>query len=146
MYNPETFLTKELLIEVLENYNWDENYTIHEDDCTVDGIKVRFPKCILYFREGFESEMSLYLANPLLDKPKYWSSFDLITYVFAPIYKKIKDFKEPKYIDDPDSFASESKVIIGINNLCIAAQTYLKSCISGDFSWTDTIKDSKSNS
>ena len=126
---------------MLENYNWADSYIIREEDCTVDGIKVRFPKCILFFREGFESDMSLYLGNPLSDEVKFWSSFELINSVFAQKKKNNK----PQYLDNSFPFASKEKVKLGLTNLCIATQYYLKSCISGDFSWVGDIQKNKSN-
>jgi hypothetical protein len=48
MYNPQTYLTKEVLSEVLAEFTWPDEYIINEEDCTVDGIKIRFPKCIIF--------------------------------------------------------------------------------------------------
>ena len=42
---------------VLDEYEWNSPYEIRDEDCTVDGIEVRFPKCTLLFEEGFESEI-----------------------------------------------------------------------------------------
>lgn len=146
MYNPKKFLTKEILIEVLECYKWKENYEISEGDCSVDGIKVRFPKCILFFREGFESDMSLYLGDPYLRSIKYWSSFELINYVFVPELKVKGKPSKPKYLEGLFPFSSSEKVKFELNNLCIAIQYYLQDCLSGDFSWIDDIQKNKSNS
>jgi len=129
MYNPETFLTKELLVKVLDNYKWKDNYVIRKEDCTIDGIKVRFPKCILFFREGFESDISLFIGNPLVKNIKYWSSFELINNVF----KTKEEFRKLEYLDEFHPFASKEKVQLELHNLCIATKFYLQRCLSGDF-------------
>lgn len=133
MYNPPTYLTKKLLVEVLDNYDWNEEFIIDDKDCSIDGIKVRFPKCILYFKEGFESEMSLYIGNPLETKTKYWSSIELINNVFKPLFSSENNSSEPNYLDGFYPFASREKVILELHNLCIAVKFYLESCLCGDF-------------
>lgn len=137
MYYPETFLTKNLLLEVLNNYEWSEEYSIDDKDCSVDGIKVRFPRCILYFKEGFESEISLYIGNPLELTIRYWSLFELINNVFKPFLNSMNDLKEPNYLEGFYPFASREKVILELNNLCIASKFYLEACLTGDFHLVD---------
>jgi hypothetical protein len=134
MYNPPTYLTSETLNQILAEFSWPSAFEIREEDCTVDGIKVRFPKCIVYFREGFESDISFYLANPILKDIKYWSSFDLIHYVYEPAIRNTPSFKEPALNNFFSPFASLEKVENGLRDICILIKTYLYPCIDGDYS------------
>jgi len=140
MYNPPTFLTKEILIQVLNVFEWPASYEIHEEDCSIDGIEVKFPKCTLYFEEGFESEMRLSLANPLSVKNKYWTAFDLIHYIYAPICENSPNFQKPNYRNYFSAYATKEKVIFGLMDLCLSLQTYLLPCIKGDFSLANNIE------
>jgi hypothetical protein len=99
----------------------------------VDGILVRFPACIVFFREGFESEMDFYLADPASSQDNYWSSFDLIYYVYRPALATDPLFKEPVLINLFSPHASLEKVENGIRDLCRLIQAFLLPCIQGDF-------------
>jgi len=62
MYSPPSFLTPELVTEVLSERTWPAPFTL--DDDRPDGIEVRLPRCHLYIAEGFESEMTIkFLAD-----------------------------------------------------------------------------------
>jgi len=60
--------------------------------------------------------------------------------ILKPIKEKELGFKNPiglkRFLDDEPS---EEKVKEGLNNICILLQTYLLSCILGDFSWLDEV-------
>lgn len=129
-YNPPTFLTEELLNEELEKFKWSEKYSI---DWASNGLMVVFPKCKVYFQEGFESNMSASIFD-LTFKKKYWEIYDLVNYVYEPIKQNENSFVEPEYHHRMDGFASEEKVRCGIEDLCLTIQTYLMDCINGDFS------------
>ena len=51
MYYPKEYMTVEVVSEVMSELEWPAPYTIEED--LPDGIAVLFPKCTLYFVEGF---------------------------------------------------------------------------------------------
>ena len=135
MYNPPTFLTMQVLSDILDEFEWSELYTIKEEDWTIDGIKVRFSKCILYFREGFESNMSVYISKS--DGKKYWSSFELIHYIFAPVIEQEQTFKPLVLHKFFSPAASLEKVQFELRDLCIIVQTYLMDCLKGNFSLVD---------
>jgi hypothetical protein len=94
---------------------------------------------VLFFREGFESDMSFYISNPLSRDLKYWSSFELIHYIYKPSIKKSLTCLEPN-IKIIEPFASLAKVQDGVRNICILIQFYLKDCIKGDFSLIEKYK------
>lgn len=50
MYSPPTFLTPEVLAEVLAEFPWPAPYTLEDD--RPDGIEVRLPRCHLYVTEA----------------------------------------------------------------------------------------------
>lgn len=58
MYSTPKFMTKQVLAEVLAEFQWPAAYELDDSDLP-DGIAVRFPKFELFFSEDFSSEMSL---------------------------------------------------------------------------------------
>lgn len=139
MYNPRTYLTKELVIEAMRKFTWPASYTVG-DVTSVNSIFVHFPKCTLHFQEGFESEMNLQLSDPNDQSGSPWSSFELINYIYDPFHSQDPDFKAPEYIDEFHPFASRQKVTDELHDLCLGANTYFKSCILGDFSFKDDVE------
>jgi hypothetical protein len=133
MYNPPTYLTRDVLVMILDEFIWPSTYTISEQDNSVDGIKVYFEKCNLFFREGFESEISLFISKGGVNKNKYWTSFELINYVYAPKIENAVAFKKPILNNHFSSYASLEKVKYGLRDNCILLQTYLMPCLNGDF-------------
>lgn len=129
-YDTPEFLTEKLLKEELEKFEWPEEYTI---TWVPDSLMVIFPKCKIYFREGFESNMSALIFDTNSPE-RQWSTFDLIHYVYRPIKEKEDSFVEPEYHNRMDGFASEEKVRCGVADLCLSVQTYLMDCLKGDFS------------
>ena len=58
MYMPKDYMTPEVLAEELAKFEWPAPYTLEDD--RPDGIAMVFPRCNLYFEEGFESDMELF--------------------------------------------------------------------------------------
>ena len=136
MYDPPTFLTKEFLLNLFDKYTWSENIEISDLDVALSGIQVNFPQCMLYFKEGFESNMSLSVFDR--SRPgKHWSSFELIHYIFDPLRSRDPEFNKPNYHGFSGAFASENKVRNGLEDLCMDVQVYLIECVKGDFSIVD---------
>lgn len=136
MYNPKSYLSKEIILKELAQYSWANTATIDDQDCTVDGIKVRLPKCVIYFSEGFESDMSAYIADSTTEDIKYWPIFELTN-----LQKNKKDSKEAELIiliNDISPFASKKKVINGVKDICTTINSYLLQFIDGDFSLVKT--------
>ena len=140
MYNPPNFLTKEVLLEILQEFHWNSPFDIREEDITIDGIRVRFPKSILYFCEGFESDMSVYLLDTSLESNNYISSFELINYIYAPEVECSKFFVPPKLNNYFSPMASLEKVKFELRDICILLQCYLMPCIDGDFTLLNEYK------
>jgi hypothetical protein len=129
MYNPPTFLTIELLAEVLAEFEWPAEYTLEEE--LPDGIFMVFSRCNLFFTEGFESEMGLELvpADTGLDTNV------TLAHALQVIRAQPGAPTMPALIAYFSPAASLDKVMNGIRDLCTLALTYLKPCILGDFSW-----------
>jgi hypothetical protein len=140
MYNPPKFLTKKLLLEVLSEFDWTESYKIQDEDITVDGIKVRFPKCELYFCEGFESDMDVYLLDSSSKENDYKALFDLVYYVYRPKIESDSSFVSPKLNEYFSPCASLEKVKFELRDICILLQCYLMPCIKGDFTLLNEYK------
>jgi hypothetical protein len=140
MYNPPTFLTRQILDEILSEFKWPAPYTIGDDSCTADGVDVRFPKCTLFFVEGFESEMSLYFSHVETKTEYALTLFTAIHYVLDPQAKQDPNFQEPKLTGYFEPAASLEKVKNGLRDICLLLQTYLLPCIEGDFSWVEKYK------
>ena len=115
------------------------------DICTsTDGVKVRLEKSILYFSEGFESDMSFYLSSSDPENKKYWSHSELLYYIFRPRYSEREDLCNRKLKSKNLIFASEEKVRSELYDLCVLIEFYLLDCINGDFtSWVDEIEHKK---
>ena len=128
MYNPPTFLTVEVLSEVLAEFDWPAPYILEEHE---DGVVVRFPRASLFVMEGFESHMRLsFLRHPgELDR-----NVDLADAMIA--LRDEQDLPPVELIDDPEPFATLSKVRNGIRDLCTLVLAYFRPALTGDNSWT----------
>jgi hypothetical protein len=131
MYNPPKFMTMKVLAEVLAEFKWPAPYTLEDE--LPDYIAVVFPKCTLFFEEGFESNMGLRFSadNTGLD-------MDV----------KLKDVlvsmggvgNTPGLIKHFAPTASLDKVKNGIRDLCTIILTHFRSSILGDFNWVEKYK------
>ncbi len=139
MYNPPSFLTSKVLEEVVSEFTWPAPYIIGDDDCSPDGIEVRFADCILYFQESFESEINLYFIDPS-QIDEVWTFYEAIYCVLEPEHKQDPRFIAPKLNNYFSPFASLEKVKNGIRDNCILFQKYLLPCINGDFCWVNRYK------
>lgn len=125
MYNPPTFMTLELLDQLLAEFEWPAPYTL--DDELPDGIVVTFPRCHLYFTEGFESAIQIrFLPEDTGADEPLTLGHALSTIASAP----------PPQIP-PTMHASLDKVIAGIREQCTLVLTYLRPCLLGDFGWVE---------
>jgi hypothetical protein len=127
MYNPPTFLTMEVLADVLAEFDWPAPYILEEH---ADGIVVRFPRASLYVTEGFESHMRLtFLRHPRgLDR-----NIDLVDALVA--LRSEQELPEIALIDDAEPFATLSKVQNGVRDLCTLVLSYFRPTLLGDTSW-----------
>ena len=132
MYNPPTFLTVELLAEVLGEFDWPAGYTLDEDE---DGIAVRFPDATFYVGEGFESQMEAWLHHPA-------SGLGLGVNLLRVLAALRLDGPLPpvRLIDDPEPYATEAKVRNGIRDLCTLVLAYLPLALIGDLGWVDAVR------
>jgi hypothetical protein len=137
MYDPPKFLTMDLLAEVLAEFQWPAPYTLEDE--LPDGIIVVFPRCRLFFVEGFESEMSLKFL------PEDTGLDETVTLKHALVAlrsdpERSGALPEPRLINYFSPKASEEKVRNGIRDLCTLVLTYLRPCLLGDFSWVERYK------
>jgi hypothetical protein len=132
MYHPAEYMTVEVVSEVLSEFEWPAPYTLEDD--LPDGIAMVFPKCTLYFVEGFESDMYLeFLAEDTgLDNSVTLKQV-LVSMGGIPTPKL-------KVIDDLSRGASLATVKNGLRILCTIILTHFRSSILGDFGWVEHYK------
>lgn len=131
MYTPPTFLTPEVLAEVLAEFPWPSPYTLEDD--RPDGIEIRLPRCHLYVTEGFESDMQLkFLPESTgLDR-----SVSVGSALMALREDPIRTLPPPpKLIDYFSPGASLEKVKNELRDLFTLLFTYFRSSLDGDFEW-----------
>jgi hypothetical protein len=130
MYKPPTFLTPEVLADVLGEFSWPAEYSIAED--LPDGIEVRLPGCRLYFTEGFESDMDVrFLPESTgLDHPVS------ITAALVAM-RSASDFSPPPKpcLGGHMPHASLDKVQCEVRDLCTLLLTYFRPSLEGRFDW-----------
>jgi hypothetical protein len=136
MYNPPTFLTPEVLAEVLAELPWPAPYTLEDD--RPDGIEVRLPRCHLYVTEGFESEMELKFLPESTGLDRSVSVRDAL----GALYKDPERILPPcpKLIDYFSPGASLDKVKNQLRDLCTLLFTYFRPSLEGDFEWVPTYR------
>ena len=136
MYNPETYLTLDLVSTIVSKYEWPAPYTLEDD--LPDGVIMRFPKCSLYFSEGFESDMDL---NFLPQDTGTDIVLGFTHALLALVPEAERDPNKPLtpvLTGDDSPGASLDKVKNGLRDLCTIALYHLKPCLLGDFSWVAT--------
>ena len=131
MYNPPTFLTPEVLAEVLAEFPWPAPYTLEDD--RPDGIEVRLPRCHLYVTEGFESNMELKFLPESTDLDHSVSVADALAALREDPECALPP--RPQLIDFFSPHASLDKVKNEVRDLCTLLFTYFRSSLEGDFSW-----------
>lgn len=130
MYNPPTFLTVALLADVVGEFEWPAPYVLEDD--LPDGIAVVFPRCTLYFSEGFESHMTL----KFLSEDTGLDRSVTLTEVLVAL-RSFEELPDVELIRDPTPHATLDKVRNGIRDLCTLVLTHLRPTLLGDFSWVD---------
>jgi hypothetical protein len=138
MYNPKIYFNVNVLKEVLEKYNWPSFYTLSETNS--GNVIIRFSKCNILISEGFESSMVASFLNSDIGRNEMQSNLEIFHAldVIRPVVESRDGFIEPKgLVKYVDANPSLEKVKQGLNNICILLQTYLLSCIEGDFSWVE---------
>lgn len=131
MYNPPTFLTKEVLAEVLAEFSWPAPYTLHHG---LDGIEVWLPRCHLCVMEGFESDMDLAFLSESTGLEGMVSVGDALRVLETDPDRVMPP--EPKLIDFFGGHASLDKVKNEVRDLLTLLFTYFRPSLEGDFSWT----------
>jgi hypothetical protein len=131
MYSPPTFLTPEVLAEVLAEFSWPASYTLEDD--RPDGIEVRLPHCHLYVTEGFESNMDLKFLPESTGLDRSVSVADALAALRADTTRTLP--LHPKLIDYFSPQASLDKVKNEVRDLCTLLFTYFQSSLCGDFEW-----------
>jgi hypothetical protein len=134
MYTTPTFLTVDVLAKVLSEYQWPGSYTLEDE--LPDGITMELPKCTLYFREGFESDMSIIFPTVDLDY-----NVDLTEVLMAlRSQNALPDIPAPKPVGKHIPGASLEKVENELRDLCNLLHAYLRPTLDGDFGWVDAVK------
>jgi hypothetical protein len=135
MYMPKTYMTQEVLTQVLSEFEWPAPYVL--EDWLPDGIAMVFPKCNLFFVEGFESNM---LLEFLSDDTGLDSSVTLkeALLAFGSVHTGAPD--TPGLIDDFSPYPSVDVVKNRLRNLCKIVLTHFRTCLLGDYSWVERYK------
>lgn len=141
MYEPKKYLTMQVASEVLAEFEWPERYVL--EDWSPDGIAMVFPKCILIFSEGFESDMDLVFSAEDTGLDEMLTLTDALLAIKSTS-DPVSLPPAPPLIREHIPHASLEKVKIGIRNLSMLILTYLPSCMLGDFRWVETYKAFKS--
>jgi hypothetical protein len=131
MYNPPTFLTPDVLAEVLAEFSWPAPFSL-EDDCP-DGIEIRLPQCHLYVTEGFESNMNLKFMPDSTGLDRSVSVADALAALRKDPQRTLPP--RPKLIDHVSPHASLDKVKNELRDLCTLLFTYFRPSLEGNFDW-----------
>lgn len=131
MYSPPTFLTPEVLVEVLAEFLWPAPYTLEDD--RPDGIEVRLPRCHLYVTEGFESNMDLKFLPSTTGLNRSVSVADALEALRKDPARIL--LPRPRLLGYFSPQASVDKVKNELLDLCALPFTYFLSSLQGDFDW-----------
>jgi hypothetical protein len=134
MYSPPTFLTPEVLAEVLAEFPWPAPFALVDD--RPDGIEVHLPHCHLYVSEGFESDMNLKFMAESTGLDRSVPIADALAALRADPKRTLPPL--PRLIDFFSPQASLDKVKNEVRDLCTLLFTYFRSSLEGDFSWVST--------
>ena len=126
-----TFLTPEVLSEVIAEMSLPSSYTLEDD--RPDGIEVRFPRCHLYVAEGFESNMSLRFLPESTGLDRSVSIADALAALRRDPAQLLPP--RPPLIDFFSPEASLNKVKNELRDLFTLLLTYFRSSLDGDFAW-----------
>ncbi len=132
MYSPPTFMTQLVLAEVLAEFQWPAPYELEE--FLPDGIEVRFPKCTLFFCEGFESDMFLEFDGDDTGEDVPLKLVHAMMVVAAESEPGKRPLT-PGLVTHFEAGASLKKVEVELRNICMVLLTHFQACILGDFSW-----------
>ncbi|MFT3764413.1 MAG: hypothetical protein QM820_02680 [Minicystis sp.] len=132
MYQPEEYLTIEVLSEVVSQLDWPAPYTLEDE--LPDGISMIFPKCTLFFGEGFESEMYLKFI------PEDTGLDNAVTLKEVLVALGGRPTPQLKLVDDGSSGASVATVKNGIRKLCTILLAHFRETLLGDFWWVEPYK------
>lgn len=139
---PNNFLTSDLLDAVLKEFEWPISYILEDD--LPDGMIMRFPRCNLYFREGYEGDIELHFlkVDTGTDYP-----LKLAHAISVIVPEAIREGNEvtPNLINDSSIYGSQEKMRNGIRDICKILLTHLLACIQGDWSWLEIYKKAKEN-
>jgi hypothetical protein len=136
MYNPPSFLTPEVLAQVLAAFPWPATYVLEDD--RPDGIEIRLPRCHLYATEGFESNMDLKFLPESTGLDVSVSVVDAITALCADPHRTLP--QRPKLIACFSPQASLEKVKNELRDLLTLLFTYLEPSLHGDFDWVSAYR------
>ncbi len=131
MYSPPSFMTPEVLSQVLLEFPWPEPFALVDD--RPDGIEIDFPHCRLYAMEGFESVMDLTFLPESTGLEEMVSIGDAIRVLASDPMRALP--AEPRLINFVSPKASLEKVQNGLRDLITLLLTYFRPSLEGDFSW-----------
>ena len=131
MYNPPSFLTPELVTDVLSERTWPAAFTL--DDDRPDGIEVRLPRCHLYIVEGFESDMSIKFLSDSTGLERNVSIKEALIALREDPSRKLPS--DPPLIKMFAPAASADKVRNQLRDQLTLLFTFFRSSLDGSFEW-----------
>ena len=119
----------DVLAQVLSERDWPAPYKL--EDGLPDNIAVVFPKCTLYFEEGFEGDMDVSFSADDTGLDSDVRLHDVLVSMGG-----VGD-RTPGLINQFAPAASLDKVKNGIRDLCTILLTHFRPSLTGDFSWVE---------
>lgn len=137
MYNPETYLTLDVVTDVVAQFDWPAPYELEDE--LPDGVVMAFPRCHLLFDEGFESEVSIKF---LTEDTGLATSLKLSEALLALKSTGFDTGVPPTLplIHDRSPHASLAKVKNGLHDQCVIVLAHFRPCLQGDFRWVEAYK------
>ena len=133
MYSPVQFLTLDLVLQVMAQFDWPAPFSAEDD--LPDGVLVKFPACTLYFSDSYDGDIELEF---LADSPGLKRGFILADALLAliPESQRGDGPLTPGLSQTYEPCASLQKVRTGIDDICRILQFHFLPTLCGDFSWS----------
>jgi hypothetical protein len=135
MHMPPTFLTEDLVVQVMARFDWPAPYSTEDD--LPDGVLVAFPACVLYFSESYggDVELDFLEASPGLDR-----GFSLADALLAlvPESERGDGPLTPGLSQSYEPTASPQKVRTGLDDICRILQHHFLPTLMGEVPWAQT--------
>lgn len=138
MYTPPSFMTLEVVSEVVSQFDWPASYTLEDD--LPDGVVMEFPGCRLFFVEGFEGEISIKFLPRDTGLKTSLTMAEALLGLRSAQAAGVSSGPKLDLFNDRSPRASLDKVKHGLHDQCVIVLAHFRDCLLGDFSWVETYK------